>query len=163
MTTYENIALDFLTDFSKDIEKLLISGNRNHSDVTIQVGEEPNVKEFSSHSLILSARSPRLERDLWEMKLNKYVTDDKGRDVVVIKISSISSKIFEIILRYMYTAMIDLDALDGMDILSLSIAAEYLEIEKLIKYIHFYITDKPSQFLRKDPIKILETVFSNES
>src|SRR5688572_5505646 len=117
MTTYENIALDFLIDFSKDIEKLLISSNRNHSDVKIQAGEEPNVKEFSSHSLILSSRSPRLERDLWEMKLNKYVIDDKDRDVVVIKISNISSKIFEIILRYMYTAMIDLDALDGMDIL----------------------------------------------
>src|SRR5581483_9028833 len=86
-----------------------------------------------------------------------------NKDLVVIKFPNISPKIFEIILKYMYTAMIDLDILKGQDILSLSIAAEYLEIEKLVKHIQSYITDKPAQFLREDPIKILETVFSNES
>jgi hypothetical protein len=168
MTTNESIALDFLTDFSKDIGKLLVSNK--HSDVIIQAGEEPNIKEFQTHSLILSARSPRFEKDLWETKLNNYVIYDadhkfkeKDRDVIVLKISHISSNIFEIILKYIYTAMIDLDTLDGMDILSLSIAAEYLEIEKLINHIHFHITGKPAQFLQKDPIKILETVFFDDS
>ncbi|GBB90651.1 hypothetical protein RclHR1_17690005 [Rhizophagus clarus] len=167
MTTNESVALDFLTDFSKDIGKLLVSNK--HSDVIIQTGEEPNTKEFQTHSLILSARSPKFEKELWETKLNNviYDTDYKSKegdkDVVVLKISHISSNIFEIILKYIYTAMIDLDTIDGMDILSLSIAAEYLEIEKLINHIRSHITDKPAQFLQKDSVKILETVFFNES
>ncbi|RIA84100.1 hypothetical protein C1645_832768 [Glomus cerebriforme] len=86
-TAVPHIVLEFLTEFSKDIEKLLVFSK--YKDVIIQAGEEPNVKEFQTHLLILSARSPRFEKDLWKMKFNKsmiYDSDDKlkekGKDMI---------------------------------------------------------------------------------
>jgi hypothetical protein len=62
-------------------------------DVTIEVGEDPNVKVFRAHMIILCHRSPFLRQSL---VLNKKNNDG---DLYHIKLSNISPEIFQIILR----------------------------------------------------------------
>ena len=62
-------------------------------DITIEVGEDPNVKIFRAHMLILCYRSPLLRRTLSSNKKN-------NNDILAhIKLPNISPEIFHIILR----------------------------------------------------------------
>ena len=62
-------------------------------DITIEVGEDPNVKIFRAHMIILYYRSPFLRRTLASNKKN-----DDGI-LAHIKLPNISPEIFHIILR----------------------------------------------------------------
>ena len=60
-------------------------------DITIEVGEDPNVKIFRAHMIILYYRSPFFRRTLASNKKN-----DDGV-LAHIKLSNISPEIFQII------------------------------------------------------------------
>jgi len=62
-------------------------------DVTVEVGEDPNVKIFRSHMNILCYRSPYLRRVLTSNKRNN------DNALTHIKLPNISPEIFQIILR----------------------------------------------------------------
>ena len=63
-------------------------------DITIEVGEDPNVKIFRAHMLILCYRSPFLRRTLSSNKKNT------NNDILAhIKLPNISPEIFHIILK----------------------------------------------------------------
>ncbi|RIB30295.1 hypothetical protein C2G38_2153070 [Gigaspora rosea] len=66
-------------------------------DVKIKVGENPNIKEFKAHSIILSARSDYFKAALssrWARKIN---------GIIIFKKPNISPPVFEILLNYIYT------------------------------------------------------------
>jgi hypothetical protein len=62
-------------------------------DITIEVGEDPNVKIFRAHMIVLYYRSPFLRRTL--------ASNKKNDDGVLshIKLSNIPPDIFQIILK----------------------------------------------------------------
>ena len=63
-------------------------------DVTIEVGEDPDVKIFRAHMNILCYRSPYLRRTLASNKKN-----NDNNVLSHIKLSNISSEIFQTILE----------------------------------------------------------------
>ena len=65
--------------------------DNEYYDVTIEAGEDPNVKIFRAHMIILCYRSPFLRRALAPKKNNNVLAH--------IKLSNISPEIFQIILR----------------------------------------------------------------
>ncbi|UZO05046.1 uncharacterized protein OCT59_025407 [Rhizophagus irregularis] len=65
-------------------------------DITIEVGEDPNVKILRAHMSILCCRSPYLRRILTSNKKNK------DNALVHIKLPNISPEIFQIILKFIY-------------------------------------------------------------
>ncbi|PKY30394.1 hypothetical protein RhiirB3_486262 [Rhizophagus irregularis] len=72
-------------------------------DVTIEVGEDPNVKIFRAHMIILCYRSPFLRRTLSSNKKN-------GNSVLThIKFSNISPEIFQIVLSQNYIEILEDD------------------------------------------------------
>ena len=71
-----------------------IINDEEYYDITIEVGNDPYVKVFRAHMVILNYRSPYLQRIL---STNKKKNDGT---LVHIKLSNISPEIFEIILRY---------------------------------------------------------------
>ncbi|CAB5089912.1 unnamed protein product [Rhizophagus irregularis] len=99
---------------SKDLENLLESGY-NH-DVIIQIGEESTsneIKEFKVHSLLLGTRSLYFRSALsnhWAIKKDGMITFKKP---------NISPKIFEIIIRYIYTGEIDLEQQENTEIIKI--------------------------------------------
>ncbi|UZO04939.1 uncharacterized protein OCT59_025301 [Rhizophagus irregularis] len=84
----------FFSKLSQNYIELL--KDDEYYDITIEVGEDPNVKIFRAHKNILCYRSSYLRRIL---KSNK-----KNNDNVLthIKLSNTSPEIFQIILEYIY-------------------------------------------------------------
>ena len=72
---------------------LEILDDDEYYDINIEVGNDPYVKIFHAHTVILNYRSPYLRRIL---STNKKKYDET---LVHIKLPNISPEIFEIILR----------------------------------------------------------------
>jgi hypothetical protein len=88
------MSIQFLSKLSKNYIDLL--ENNEYYDITIEVGEDPNVKFFRAHISILCSRSPYLRRALASNKKN----NDNG--FANIKLPDISPETFQIILRLTY-------------------------------------------------------------
>jgi hypothetical protein len=85
------MSTQFFSKLSQNYIELL--KDDEYYDVTIEVGEDPNVKIFHAHMNILCYRSPYLRRIL--------VSNKKNNDslFVHIKLPNISPEIFQIILE----------------------------------------------------------------
>ena len=81
----------FFSKLSQNYIELL--DDDEYYDVTIEVGEDPNVKIFRAHRNILCYRSPYLRRALASSKKNNE------RIIAHIKLPNISPEIFQIILK----------------------------------------------------------------
>jgi hypothetical protein len=81
----------FLPKLSQNLLKIL--DDNEYYDITIEVGNDPYVKIFRSHIVILNYRSTYLQRILSTTKKKNDGT------LVHIKLPNISPEIFQIILR----------------------------------------------------------------
>ena len=86
-----NISTQFFLKLSQNYIELL--KDDEYYDITIEVGEDPNVKIFRAHMSILCCRSPYIRRAL--------TTNTKHKDYVMphIKLPKISPEIFQSILK----------------------------------------------------------------
>ena len=84
------MTIEFFSKLSQNYIELL--KDDEYYDITIEVGEDPNVKIFRGHMNILCYRSPYLRRAL---------TSNKKKDNVLahIKLPNISPEIFQVILE----------------------------------------------------------------
>ena len=82
----------FLPKLSQNLLELL-DNDDEYYDITIEVGNDPYVKVFRAHMVILNYRSPYLRRIL---STNKKKNDGT---LVHIKLPNILPEIFRIILR----------------------------------------------------------------
>jgi len=83
---------ELLTKLSQNLLEIL--NDDEYYDITIEVGNDPNVKVFRAHMVILSYRSPYLRRIL---STNKKKNDDT---LAHIKLPNILPEIFHVILRF---------------------------------------------------------------
>jgi len=81
--------VDLSSDLSSDYEKLYESNK--YTDVSINVGREPNNKIFLAHAVILCTRSTYFEKMMVEN------TEEFHRTVMTFE--DVTSEIFEILLR----------------------------------------------------------------
>ena len=86
----------FFTKLSQNYIEIL--KDDEYYDVTIEVGEDPNVKIFRAHVIILRYRSPFLRRTLDSNKKNKNGENNNG-GLTQIKLSNILPEIFQNILE----------------------------------------------------------------
>ncbi|RIB23927.1 hypothetical protein C2G38_2071356 [Gigaspora rosea] len=141
----------FLTDLSDDMAELLNTGAGY--DVVIQVGEEPNVKEFRTHSVMLAARCPYFQTAL----SSKWAK--KQGDIFIFRKPNISPRTFKEILIYLYTGTIDLAQQDGTDLIKILVAADELSLQKIVEVIKQYLIDNQSELLIRNPIRFVQSVF----
>jgi len=85
------MSTQFFSKLSQNCIELL--KDDEYYDVTVEVGEDPNVKIFRAHMNILCYRSPYLRRTLASNKKNN------DNALTHIKLSNILPEIFQIILR----------------------------------------------------------------
>ncbi|KAG9287958.1 hypothetical protein G9A89_017553 [Geosiphon pyriformis] len=138
-----------------DLDELL-----QHSDeynLIIEAGEKAELQQFQAHSIILRARSPYFRRAL----SNEWAK--KKEHILIFKKPNIAAKIFEIILGYMYTGMIDLNKEKGVDVLQILIAADELELLELINYCQEHLIEKESKWLQENAVKTMQTVSYHEA
>ncbi|KAF0458748.1 BTB-domain-containing protein [Gigaspora margarita] len=98
-----------------------------HFDVKIKVGEEPNIKEFKAHSIILSTRSDYFKAALssrWARREDGFIIFNKP---------NISPSVFEILINYIYTGTFSNN--NDVSLLDIFIAADEICLFKISKQI----------------------------
>ncbi|GES81805.1 BTB/POZ protein [Rhizophagus clarus] len=149
------MTFEFYPVLSHNFSQLL--EDTDEYNVIIKVGEGSNTKEFRAHSIILRARSDYFKRALsqnWATKKNNMINFTK---------QNISPIVFEMIIRYMYTGVLDLKDRDGSDILGLLVASDELLIEELVTFVQNYIIENQKEWLRQNNSKVFHTVIQLES
>ncbi|PKK71662.1 BTB-domain-containing protein [Rhizophagus irregularis] len=137
----------FHSNLSKDLS--LILNNSDDYNVIIQVGKNQNVKEFQAHSVILRARSPYFKSAF----SNKWAT--KKNNMIMFTKPNITPRIFETILKYIYTGELDLTKQLCEDILELLIASDELLLEELVEYLQEYLIQQQKNWVQQNSVFIL--------
>ncbi|EXX78586.1 hypothetical protein GLOIN_2v1868612 [Rhizophagus irregularis DAOM 181602=DAOM 197198] len=149
------MSLKFLTELSDDYKNLFES--EFGYDVIIYAGEEPNIKEIHAHSNILCIRSQYFRSAF----SNEWAEKKDGK--FIFKKPNISPHLLDIILRFIYYGNIELNNLQGTDVLKLLIAVDELNIQSLITYIQEFLIKHQTEFLNQNPSGVLETVYHHEA
>src|ERR1700744_3530031 len=92
------MANELLEKLSQNLLEIL--NDQDYHDITIEVGNDPHVKVFRAHMVILNYRSPYLRRIL---STNKKRNDGT---LAHIKLPNVLPEIFQIILRLVYADFI---------------------------------------------------------
>ncbi|GES97545.1 kinase-like domain-containing protein [Rhizophagus clarus] len=109
----------FLPKLSQNFLEIL--EDNEFYDITIEVGDDPYVKIFHAHMVILNCRSPYLQRIL--------STNVKKNDRILahVKLPNISPEIFQMVLRYIYGGSLSLEEYDTLDIIKILVASNELK------------------------------------
>uniref|UniRef100_U9SVW2 BTB domain-containing protein n=1 Tax=Rhizophagus irregularis (strain DAOM 181602 / DAOM 197198 / MUCL 43194) TaxID=747089 RepID=U9SVW2_RHIID len=120
--------------------------DNEYYDITIEVGEDPNVKIFRAHMIVLCYRSPFLRRTLASNKKNKKNNDGT---LVHIKFPNISPEIFQIILKYIYGGIITLNEKEPLEILRVLVAADQLYLQEIVDYLQEYLINNDYEWMEQ--------------
>ncbi|RHZ84095.1 hypothetical protein Glove_85g83 [Diversispora epigaea] len=142
---------EFYTGLSQSFFQLL--EDTYDYDVTIKVGENQNTQEFHAHSIILSARSP-----CFKSALSNRQTNDKKDGMILFTKPNVSPPVFTLIIKYIYSGVLDLTNVSGFNIFGLLVASDELILEELFKHVQNYLIEKEAAWLDKNLVKVLPIV-----
>ncbi|UZO02545.1 uncharacterized protein OCT59_021024 [Rhizophagus irregularis] len=146
----------FLPKLSQNLLEIL--DDDEYYDITIEVGNDPNVKIFKAHMVILNYRSPYLRRILSTNKKNNDGT------LVHIKLPNISPEIFQIILRYIYGGKLTLEEYDDIsDIFKILVTANELSLQELNNYLQSFLVENNASWIEQNFNLVYQTSFKNDS
>ncbi|CAB4393483.1 unnamed protein product [Rhizophagus irregularis] len=117
----------FWAELSNDYEKLFET--EIGYDVIIYAGGESNIKEIHAHSNVLCIRSIYFRTAF----SNEWAEKKDGK--FILRKPNISPNFLNIILRFIYCGNIELENLQGPDVLKLLVAVDELNIQSLISHI----------------------------
>ncbi|CAB4418670.1 unnamed protein product [Rhizophagus irregularis] len=135
------MSAQFFSKLSQNYIELL--KDDEYYDVTIEVGEDPNVKIFRAHMNILCYRSSYLRRSLSSNKKNN------DNVLVHIKLPNISPEIFQFILEYIYGGILSLEGQDTLYFLKILAAADKLCLQELVNYLQNYLIENKSEWIEQ--------------
>ncbi|RIA82870.1 BTB/POZ protein, partial [Glomus cerebriforme] len=136
---------------------LEILDDDEYYDITIEVGNDPYVKVFRAHMVILNYRSPYLRRIL---STNKRKNDGT---LTSIKLPNILPEIFQIVLRYIYGGRLTLEEYDISDIIKIMVTANELSLQELIPYLESFLIENKTNWMEQNFDLIYQTSFENDS
>ncbi|GBB87031.1 hypothetical protein RclHR1_01350006 [Rhizophagus clarus] len=136
---------------------LEILNDEEYYDITIEVGNDPSIKIFRAHMVILYYRSPYLRRIL---STNKNKNDGI---LTHIKLPNILPETFQIILRYIYSGRIFLEEYDALDIIKVLVTACELGLQELIIYLQSFLIKEKANWMELNFNLIYKTSFENDS
>ncbi|GES94029.1 BTB/POZ protein [Rhizophagus clarus] len=145
----------FLPKLSQNLLNIL--DDDEYYDITIEVGNDPYVKIFRAHMVILNYRSPYLKRIL---STNKKHSDGT---LVHIKLPSILPETFHEILRYIYGGRISLEKYNISDIINMLIAADKLCLPELVFHLQTFFIEDNTIWTEENFDLVYKTSFENVS
>ncbi|GBC02782.1 hypothetical protein RclHR1_04810013 [Rhizophagus clarus] len=144
-----------LSTLSQNLLEIL--NDDEYCDITIEVGNDPHVKIFRAHMVILNYRSTYLRRIL---SINKKKNDGT---LVQIKLPNISPEIFQIILKYIYGGKLSLEEYDTLDIVKILVTASELSLHELVTHLQSYLIRNKTNWMEQNFNLIYQTSFENNS
>ncbi|RIA90977.1 hypothetical protein C1645_822645 [Glomus cerebriforme] len=130
------ITQQFLPYLSQHYLSAFNNNNNSEFDVIIKIGEENNYKEFEAHSFVLLTRSIYFRTALSKEWVKKQ--DNK----MIFHKPNITPKVFEIILKYIYGGIVEIDTEDPEDVLDLLIASDELSFVEILDYLQEIFLDR---------------------
>ncbi|EXX76864.1 hypothetical protein RirG_029090 [Rhizophagus irregularis DAOM 197198w] len=149
------MSTQFLSKLSQNYIELL--EDNEYYDITIEVGEDPDVKIFRAHINILCYRSPYLRRTLTSSKKNK------DNVLAHIKLPNISPEVFQIILKYIYGGILSLNDHDTTEIFKVLLAVDELLLQEPVDYLQKYFIENKSEWMEQHFELIHRTSFQSNS
>ncbi|RHZ67579.1 hypothetical protein Glove_300g70 [Diversispora epigaea] len=148
------MSFKFFDKLSQDFSDLL--NDQREYNVVIEVDKEENMKSFTAHSVVLRYRSSYFDKEL------ENVTTNENLIKTIIK-PNISARIFEIILKYIYGGIVDIENSDTKTLYELMVNANELELEELSVKLESYLIESKSSWLRTHFSLVYRSIFdSNE-
>ncbi|RGB30653.1 hypothetical protein C1646_817801 [Rhizophagus diaphanus] len=142
-------------DVINDYENLLSNTNLVEYDVIIYAGN--NNREICAHSFVLRTRSQYFRTEFSNGSF------DRRNGKFIFYIPNITPQLFNMILRFIYCGKIELDQLAGPDILNLLMAADEINIQRLIDYIQEYLVNNKVNYVQQNSIEILKKIHQNNA
>ncbi|GBC10364.1 hypothetical protein RclHR1_09570003 [Rhizophagus clarus] len=147
----------FLPKLSQNLLEIL--EDNEFYDITIEVGDDPYVKIFRAHMVILNYRSSYLRRIL-SASVNKNKNDGS---LTHIKLPNISPEIFPMVLRYIYGGRLSLEEYDTSDIIRILVASNELSLQELITHLQLFLIENKKNWMEQNFSLIYKTSFENNS
>ncbi|RHZ86338.1 hypothetical protein Glove_52g30 [Diversispora epigaea] len=144
------MSFKFFDKLSQDFSELL--NDKKEHNVVIEVDKEKNKKSFTAHSVVLRYRSSYFDKELENATTNKtnfktIIKPNKNNIKTIIK-PNISVQIFEIILKYIYGGIVNIENTDTKTIYELMINANELEFKELSVKLESYLIESKASWLR---------------
>ncbi|RIB25319.1 hypothetical protein C2G38_501797 [Gigaspora rosea] len=144
---------EFLVTLSKDFSQLLTQAY--DYDVDLGIGEEPHMKIFKAHSIILRARC-----SYFKAALSTEWTKKDG-EMFVFKKPNISHNVFDVILKYIYSGKASLEQLKASEIWDLIIASDELLLHELFEHAQEYLICEHSTWILSNISSILQKIVNH--
>ncbi|RHZ89921.1 hypothetical protein Glove_9g173 [Diversispora epigaea] len=145
------MALKFFDKLSQNFTELL--NDTDDYNVIIEVEAK---KKFTAHSNVLRCRSLYFRKELDTTTLNE-------NNVKIILISKISEQIFEIILKYIYGGIVNLENVETRIIFDLMLTANELELEELTKKLETTLIEDKASWLKTHFSLVYHSIFLNNN
>ncbi|CAG8480425.1 7583_t:CDS:2 [Scutellospora calospora] len=154
--------LDFLQKNGHERLSLIVDSfpeyySRTEYDVTIRVGQAPNIEDFYCNSDVLIEQSKYFRTAL----SHNYITKD-GNSILLEEPTIIPST-FRILLRLLYKRDFDLSTLDGTLFINLIKVAEHFGLNDIRNELQRNIIESNSTWLQENLVKILNSIFIDDS
>ncbi|GES96344.1 carbohydrate-binding module family 13 protein [Rhizophagus clarus] len=156
--TSGSIAIRITQDDHNDHNDPQILHENKYYDIVIEVGNDPQIKKFRAHTLILNYRSPYFHEIL--------STDEKKNNESLshIKLPNISPEIFQIILRYIYGGRLYLgDCNNSRDTIKILVAANELKLKGLVNHLQSSLIENNANWLEQNFNFVYQTSFEDDS
>ncbi|RHZ78381.1 hypothetical protein Glove_165g127 [Diversispora epigaea] len=140
----------FFDKLSRDFSELL--NDEKEYNVIIEVDKEENMKSFTAHSIVLRYRSSYFDKELENAPTNE------NHIKTIIK-PNISVQIFEIILKYIYGGIVDIENSDTKTIYELMVNANELDLKELSGKLENYLVESKASWLRTHFALIYYSIF----
>ncbi|RHZ83879.1 hypothetical protein Glove_87g57 [Diversispora epigaea] len=119
------MSFKFFDKLSQDFSELL--NDKKEYNVVIEVDKEGNMKSFTAHSVVL------------RYQLENTTTNENNIKTIIK--SNISAQTFEIILKYIYGGIVNIENTDTKTIYELMVKANELELKELSTKLESYLIE----------------------
>ncbi|KAG9284966.1 hypothetical protein G9A89_009776 [Geosiphon pyriformis] len=155
----------FLPFLLRDYTKLLEEAE--DYDSNIKVGKEENARVFHAHSIILRARSSYFRKVLSQENVNLLAVDhgpkSRKQKVISIVLEKISPFAFNLLLRYMYTGILDYENYKAQEIIDILKTANELGLVELVNSLQDYLLERKTGWLQSHFATTYHTAFGPPS
>ncbi|RHZ82275.1 hypothetical protein Glove_110g71 [Diversispora epigaea] len=146
------MALKFFDKLSQNFIELL--NDKDDFNVIIEV--ENKEKTFTAHSNVLKCRSPYFRKELENIHPNE-------NNIKTITKSSISAQIFDLILKYIYSGIVNLENVETRFIFDLMLVAYEFGLEELTNKFETLLIDTKASWLKTHFSLIYRTIFDRQN
>ncbi|RHZ89498.1 hypothetical protein Glove_13g131 [Diversispora epigaea] len=146
------MSLKFFDELSRNLIELL----NDKEDYNVIIEVENKNKSFTAHSNVLKYRSSYFRKELENIQPNE-------NNIKTIVKSSVSSQIFDIILKYIYGGIVNLENVETRFIFDLMLAANEFELKELTNKLEILLIDTKASWLKTHFSLIYRTIFNENN